>query len=176
MGRKGFPESYNLPALLEFLSAIKAGKTDVKAPVYSHLSYDVISGKSITVSQPDILIVEGLTVLQTGSLPRDGKAIPYVSDYFDFSIYIDADEEILRKWYIDRFFSLRDSAFQDERSYFHRYASLDDVETRETANRIWETINLVNLRENVLPTRHRADLIIRKEADHRISSVALRKL
>ncbi len=176
MGRKGFPESYNLPALLEFLSAIKAGKTEVKAPVYSHLSYDVISGKSITISQPDILIVEGLTVLQTGSLPRDGKAIPYVSDYFDFSIYIDADEEILRKWYIDRFFSLRDSAFQDERSYFHRYASLDDVETRETANRIWETINLVNLRENVLPTRHRADLIIRKEADHRISSVALRKL
>ncbi len=176
MGRKGFPESYNLPLLLEFLSDIKAGKANVSAPVYSHLSYDVVTGKSITVSQPDILIVEGLTVLQTGSLPRDGKAIPYVSDYFDFSIYIDADEEILRKWYIDRFFSLRDSAFQDKRSYFHRYASLDDVETRETANRIWETINLVNLRENVLPTRHRADLIIRKEADHRISSVALRKL
>jgi type I pantothenate kinase len=176
MARKGFPESYDLPALLRFLSSIKAGEPSVAAPVYSHLTYDMVAGTTITIDQPDILIVEGLNVLQTGRPPRDGKAIPYVSDYFDFSIYIDADEEILRTWYIDRFFSLRKTAFKDPRSYFHRYAKLSDYETRETGNRIWETINLVNLRENVLPTRQRADLILRKGADHSVHSVSLRKL
>ena len=176
MERKGFPESYNTPEILAFLSDIKAGKKTVSAPVYSHLSYDIIEGKTITIEQPDILIVEGLNVLQTGRPPRDGKAIPYVSDFFDFSIYIDADEEVLRTWYVNRFFSLRDSAFQNPESYFHRYANLDDVETRQTANRIWENTNLLNLRENILPTRQRADLIVRKEADHLVSSVALRRL
>lgn len=176
MSRKGFPESYNLPGLLKFLSQIKAGKRNVEAPVYDHLPYDIVVGKTVIVDQPDILIVEGLNVLQTGSAPKDGKAIPYVSDFFDFSIFIDADEEVLRTWYVNRFFSLRDSAFQNPDSYFHRYARLSDVETRQTANRIWEEINLRNLRENILPTRQRADLIVRKEADHLISSVSLRKL
>ncbi len=176
MNRKGFPESYDLPQLLRFLSNIKAGKSNVFAPVYSHLSYDVIPDKTITIDRPDILIVEGLNVLQTGKPPRDGKAIPYVSDYFDVSIYIDADEEVLRTWYIDRFFSLRETAFQDPRSYFHRYATLSDSETRQTANRIWETINLLNLRENVLPTRQRADLILHKGADHIINAVDMRKI
>ena len=176
MNRKGFPESYDLPTLLRFLSDIKAGKRHVKGPVYSHLIYDVVPGQAIIIDQPDILIVEGLNVLQTGRPPRDGKAIPYVSDFFDFSIYIDADEEVLRTWYVDRFFSLRETAFRDPRSYFHRYSTLSDVESRQTANRIWETINLVNLRENVLPTRQRADLIMRKGADHSVHSVWLRKL
>lgn len=176
MNRKGFPESYDLQALLCFLSAIKAGKRNVAAPVYSHLVYDVMPDQVITIDQPDILIVEGLNVLQTGRPPRDGLAIPYVSDFFDFSIYMDADEDVLRTWYVDRFFSLRATAFRDSRSYFHRYAQLSDEETRNTANRIWSAINLRNLRENVLPTRQRADLILRKEADHVIHSVALRKL
>ena len=176
MNRKGFPESYDLPSLLRFLSDIKAGKSSVTAPVYSHLVYDVIEGEEIIIDRPDILIVEGLNVLQTGRPPRDGKAIPYVSDYFDFSIYIDADEEVLRTWYVDRFFSLRETAFQDPRSYFHRYASLSDQETRQTANRIWEDINLLNLRENVLPTRQRADLILHKGADHIINAVNLRRI
>jgi len=176
MERKGFPESYDTPKLLEFLSDIKAGKNRITAPVYSHMAYDIIEGKTVTIDQPDILIVEGLNVLQTGRPPRDGKAIPYVSDYFDFSIYIDADEEVLRTWYVDRFFSLRDSAFQNPRSYFHRYATLSDVETRQTANRIWDNINRLNLRENIQPTRQRADLIVRKEADHLVSAVALRRL
>jgi len=176
MNRKGFPESYDLPSLLHFLSDIKAGKRNVAAPVYSHLVYDVVPDETITIDSPDILIVEGLNVLQTGRPPRDGLAIPYVSDFFDFSIYMDADEGVLRTWYVDRFFSLRETAFRDPRSYFHRYAQLSDAETRNTAVRIWSTINLRNLRENVLPTRQRADLILRKEADHVIHSVALRKL
>ncbi len=176
MNRKGFPESYDLPTLLRFLSDIKAGRRNVEAPVYSHLSYDVLEGERIVIDQPDILIVEGLNVLQTGRPPRDGKAIPYVSDYFDFSVYLDADEEVLRTWYIDRFFSLREGAFQNPKSYFHRYSTLSDSETRQTANRIWETINLVNLRENVHPTRQRADLILRKGADHLINAVDLRKI
>jgi type I pantothenate kinase len=176
MNRKGFPESYDLPVLLKFLSDIKAGRRDVQAPVYSHLTYDIEPGKHITVDQPDILIVEGLNVLQTGRPPRDGKAIPYVSDYFDFSIFIDADENDLRTWYVNRFFSFRETAFADPKSYFHRYSNLSDVEARETATRIWQTVNLVNLRENVLPTRQRADLILRKSADHLVSTVHLRKI
>ncbi|MFO1088872.1 MAG: type I pantothenate kinase [Hyphomicrobiales bacterium] len=176
MNRKGFPESYDLPALLRFLSDIKAGKKHVEAPVYSHLSYDVLPGTRIVVDHPDVLILEGLNVLQTGRPPRDGKAIPFVSDFFDFSIYMDADPEVLRTWYVDRFFSLRETAFRNPKSYFHRYSSLTDDESRETANRIWETINLVNLKENILPTRQRADLILRKGPDHIIHSVWLRKL
>ncbi len=176
VNRKGFPESYDLPAILRFMSDIKAGERHVTAPVYSHLTYDVLKDEHIAIDQPDILIVEGLNVLQTGRPPRDGRGIPNVSDFFDFSIYIDAEIEDLRKWYIDRFFSLRDGAFKNPKSYFHRYASLTDHETRDTAARIWETINLVNLRENLLPTRPRADLVLRKGADHFVRSVFLRKL
>lgn len=176
MNRKGFPESYDLPALLRFLTDIKAGQTNVDAPVYSHLSYDVLPDKRIVVDRPDILILEGLNVLQTGRPPRDGRAIPFVSDFFDFSIYIDADTEVLRSWYVDRFFSLRETAFRNPRSYFHRYSSLTDAEARETATRSWDTINLANLTENILPTRQRADLILRKGPDHVIHSVWLRKL
>ena len=176
MNRKGFPESYDLPSLLRFLSDIKAGRKRIAAPVYSHLTYDVLPEQFIIVDQPDILLVEGLNVLQTGHLPRDGEAIPYVSDFFDFSIYLDASEADLRRWYIDRFFSLRATAFRDPRSYFHKYASLSDPEAREIAAHIWETINLVNLRENVLPTRQRADLILHKASDHLINNVLLRKL
>ncbi len=176
MNRKGFPESFDLPAILRFMSDIKAGKPQVAAPVYSHLVYDVVKGEQVVVEQPDILIVEGLNVLQTGRPPRDGRGIPNVSDFFDFSIYIDAEINDLAKWYVDRFLSLRDGAFRDPKSYFHRYSSLSDAESRATAQRIWETINLVNLRENLLPTRPRADLVLRKGADHQVHSVFLRKL
>lgn len=176
MARKGFPESYDLPAILRFMSDIKAGERNVTAPLYSHLTYDVLKDERIVIDQPDILIVEGLNVLQTGRPPRDGRGIPNTSDFFDFSIYLDADLGDLRKWYIERFLTLRDSAFRNPKSYFHRYASLTDMQARETATRIWETINLVNLRENVLPTRPRADLVLRKGADHFIRSVFLRKL
>jgi type I pantothenate kinase len=176
MNRKGFPESFDLPGILRFMSDIKAGKPKVSAPVYSHLVYDVVQGEQIIVDQPDILIVEGLNVLQTGRPPRDGRGIPNVSDFFDFSIYLDAEIPDLTRWYIDRFLSLRDGAFRNPKSYFHRYSSLSDEGAKATAKRIWETINLVNLRENVLPTRPRADLVLRKGADHLVHSVFLRKL
>ncbi len=176
MTRKGFPESYDLSALLRFLSAIKAGRRNVEAPVYSHFYYDVMPGETIKIDRPDVLIVEGLNVLQTGKPPQDGKAIPYVSDFFDFSLYLDADIDILRTWYIERFQQLRMTAFQNPESYFHRYASLSDTEAHKTADGIWENINLANLRENVLPTRQRADLILYKGDNHEIASVALRKL
>jgi type I pantothenate kinase len=176
MNRKGFPESFDLPAILRFLSDIKAGTRDVTAPVYSHLTYDVLKDERVSIDQPDILIVEGLNVLQTGRPPRDGRGIPNASDFFDFAVYLDADVDDLREWYIARFLSLRDGAFRNPKSYFHRYASLSDSQARETAARLWETINLVNLRENLLPTRPRADLVLRKGADHFIRSVFLRKL
>lgn len=176
MEKKGFPESYDLQALLRFLSDVKAGRRKVRAPVYSHVSYDVIPGESVEVDQPDILIVEGLNVLQTGRPPKDGKAIPFVSDYFDFSVYIDAAEPVLEEWYIERFRALRSTAFRDPLSYFHRYSQVSDKEAREIAHSIWTRINLSNLRENILPTRQRASLILQKGADHRIESVALRKL
>ncbi len=176
MSRKGFPESYDLQRILRFMSDIKSGERDVEAPVYSHLTYDVLKDKTQLIDQPDILIVEGINVLQTGRPPRDGRGIPNTSDFFDFSIFIDADEEDLRRWYIERFFRLRDSAFQDPNSYFHRYASLTDDDARAMATHIWSTVNLVNLRENILPTRPRADLVLRKGADHKVRSVFLRKL
>ena len=176
MERKGFPESYDLPALLAFLGDIKAGKRNVTAPVYSHLAYDIVPGATISIDRPDILIVEGLNVLQTSRLPRDGRAVPFVSDFFDFSIYLDADEEVVRRWYVERFRRLRETAFQDPKSYFHRYASLSDDETEKTAIGLWTRINRVNLFENILPTRPRASLILRKGANHRIEQVALRRI
>jgi type I pantothenate kinase len=176
MEKKGFPESYDLPALLRFLSDIKAGLHPVRAPVYSHLTYDVIPNQWVEINRPEILIVEGLNVLQTGRLPRDGKAVPFVSDFFDFSIYLDADEDVLLHWYVNRFLTLRGTAFADPKSYFHRYARLSDKEAVETATSIWNRINLVNLRENILPTRQRADLILTKSEHHRIEEVALRRL
>jgi type I pantothenate kinase len=162
MEKKGFPESYDLPSLLRFLHDVKAGQRKVKAPIYSHVSYDVIPGEGVEVDQPDILIVEGLNVLQTGRPPKDGKAIPYVSDFFDFSVYIDAEEEVLEKWYVDRFRALRSTAFRDPLSYFHRYSQVTDEEAQKIARSIWSRINLQNLRENILPTRQRASLILRK--------------
>ena len=176
MQKKGFPESYDLPTLLAFLSDIKAGRRPVRAPVYSHLIYDIIPNEFIEVDRPDILIVEGVNVLQTGRLPRDGKAVPVVSDFFDFSVYIDAEEAVLREWYIRRFLALRDTAFHDPRSYFHRYAPLSDEEATATALAIWERTNLANLEENILPTRPRATLILKKGADHVVETVALRRL
>jgi len=176
MERKGFPESYDLPALLRFLNEVKAGRHPVRAPIYSHLVYDVKPNEWVTVDQPAILIVEGLNVLQTGRPPRDGKAVPYVSDFFDFSIYLDADEDVLLRWYVDRFLALRGTAFSDPQSYFHRYSKLSDEEAVKTASSIWSRINLANLHENILPTRQRADLILTKSGSHLIEEVALRRL
>ena len=150
MARKGFPESYDLPKILRFMSDIKSGERDVEVPLYSHLTYDVLKEKTQIIDQPDILIVEGINVLQTGRPPRDGRGIPNVSDFFDFSIFIDADVTDLKSWYIERFFTLRSGAFKDPKSYFHRYASLSDEQAMEFASRIWNTVNLVNLRENIL--------------------------
>jgi type I pantothenate kinase len=176
MGRKGFPESYDLPALLHFLTDIKAGRHPVTAPIYSHFNYDVMPNDRVEVDQPDILIVEGLNVLQTSRPPKDGKGIPFVSDFFDFKIYIDADETILERWYVERFMRLRLTAFRDPAAYFHRYAGISEHEADRTARSIWRSINLMNLQENILPTRQRADLILRKGGDHEIEAVALRKL
>ena len=176
MEKKGFPESYDLPALLRFLTDVKAGRRPARAPIYSHLIYDVIPNQWVEVDRPDILIVEGLNVLQTGRLPKDGKAIPFVSDFFDFSVYLDATDEVLRAWYIDRFLTLRGTAFRDPKSYFHRYSNLSDAEATETAVAIWERINLVNLHENILPTRQRVDLILNKNASHMVQEVSLRRL
>jgi type I pantothenate kinase len=174
--KKGFPASYDLPLLLSFLSDIKAGRRGVRAPVYSHLSWDIVPNQWQEVDQPDILIVEGVNVLQTAPLPRHGKAVPVVSDFFDFSVYIDADVSVMRDWYVQRFLTFRDTAFHDPRSYFHRYSLLSDDEAIATATAIWERTNLANLEENILPTRPRATLILTKGADHVIETVALRRL
>lgn len=176
MEKKGFPESYDRPALSAFLADIKAGKRHVTAPVYSHLEYDIVPGETIAIDRPDILIVEGLNVLQTSKPPRDGRVIPFVSDFFDFSIYLDADEGVIEQWYVERFLRLRDTAFRDPKSYFRRYAALDEAAARDVAEGLWRRINLVNLHENILPTRPRASLILSKGADHRIEQVALRRI
>jgi len=176
MERKGFPDSYDVGALLRFLSAIKSGEPNVRAPLYSHLTYDVMPGEYITVDRPDILIFEGLNVLQPRDLPRDGKFVPFLSDFFDFSIYIDAEEELIHAWYIKRFMKLRETAFRNPESFFHRYSQLSEDAARAIAEGLWSNINLKNLRENILPTRPRADLILRKGTDHRVEEVALRKL
>jgi type I pantothenate kinase len=161
---------------LRFLADIKAGKRNVTAPLYSHLVYDVVPGEETVVDRPDILIVEGLNVLQPARLPKDGTAIPFVSDYFDFSVYLDADEHDLQRWYVSRFLKLRQTAFRDPLSYFRKYADLSEQEAIETADGLWTRINLLNLRDNIVPTRQRASLILRKGPSHRIEQVALRRL
>lgn len=176
MNRKGFPESYDLTKLLNFLADVKSGKDRVDAPAYSHLIYDVLPDQPLRIERPDIVIVEGLNVLQPATLPKDGEAIPFVSDFFDFSIYIDAADGLIESWYVERFLRLRQTAFRDPASYFHRYAMLSEEEAIATGLSIWRSINLVNLKENILPTRQRADLILRKGTDHAVETVALRKL
>jgi len=176
MERKGFPESYDVAEVLRFLSSIKAGMEKVRAPVYSHFSYDVMPDQFVTVDQPDILIFEGINVLQSRDMPREGESIPLVSDYFDFSIYIDADERDIENWYVTRFMGLRDTAFRDPASFFHHYSTTSDEDALAEANRLWQNINLVNLHDNILPTRPRADLILKKGRDHLVEKVALRKL
>ncbi len=173
MERKGFPESYDGAALIRFLSDVKAGQRHVRAPVYSHLVYDVVPDEFVEVDRPDILIVEGLNVLQPG---KAGREIPFVSDFFDFSVYLHAEEAALERWYVSRFMRLRQTAFRDPRSYFKKYSELNDEEAERTARSIWERINLRNLDENILPTMLRASLILTKGEDHRIQKVALRKL
>jgi len=174
MNRKGFPESYDTRELLRFLRELKSGRASVEAPVYSHVVYDIVDGDRVTVCQPDILILEGLNVLQVGAPGSD--ATEFVSDYFDFSIYIDAEESDIEAWYVERFLSLRDSVFQDPNSFFRHYAHLTHEEAVATARFIWKEINGLNLRENIEPTRDRASLILRKGRDHRVSDVRLRKL
>ncbi|KAA0968643.1 type I pantothenate kinase [Aureimonas fodinaquatilis] len=176
MQRKGFPESYDVAAILRFLSDIKAGAPEVRAPVYSHFVYDVVPNEFITVDRPDILIFEGLNVLQVREMPKDGKAVPFVSDFFDLSIYIDADEADLRRWYISRFMRLRETAFRQQGSFFHRYSKTSTDEAMAIAGSLWTNINARNLYENILPTRPRADLILRKGGNHMVEQVALRKL
>lgn len=176
MDRKGFPESYDIGALLRFLSAIKAGQPNVHASCYSHMTYDRLPDKYQTVDRPDILIFEGINVLQSRDLPADGKIVPIVSDFFDFSIYIDAEEDLIHSWYVDRFMKLRQTAFKDPDSYFNRYSKVSEEEALAIAEGLWNNTNLKNLRENILPTRPRADLILRKGENHLIEEVALRKL
>lgn len=176
MSRKGFPESFDNARLLNFLADVKSGKQLVETPVYSHFHYDILPGQKVVIERPDILIVEGLNVLQPARLPLDGEGIPFVSDFFDFSIYIDAEPAVIQEWYLERFMRLRSTAFRDPGAYFHRYASMPHDVAMTRALELWCGINLKNLQENILPTRQRARLILRKTADHRVESVALRKL
>ena len=171
MNRKGFPESYDTRRLLDFLREVKSGEAEVRAPVYSHVVYDIVPGEENVVRQPDILILEGLNVLQVGD-----QASEFVSDYFDFSIYIDAEESHIEHWYVERFLTLRGTVFQDPRSYFRHFAHLSHEEAVATAHGIWPEINGKNLDENILPTRGRASLVLGKAADHAVIQVQLRKL
>ncbi len=176
MDRKGFPESFDTKKLLSFLADVKAGKPSVTAPVYSHFAYDILEDQQVVIDRPDILIVEGLNVLQPARLPKNGSGIPFVSDFFDISIYIDAETDHIQDWYVQRFWRLRATAFRDPVSYFHKYSLLDEDEVVNTATGIWQNINHINLEENILPTRQRADLILKKAKDHSVEEVMLRKL
>jgi len=170
MRRKGFPESYDLRRMLRFLAAVKAGEPEVDAPVYSHLAGDIVPGERQIVRQPDVLIFEGLNVLQTGS-----TAPVVVSDFFDFSVFLDAEEADIEAWYVERFLILQRTAFQKPTSYFHHYRDLPLPQAHDVARGIWQDVNLVNLRENILPTRTRADIVLRKRPDHSVGEVWLRK-
>lgn len=174
MNRKGFPDTYDVRALITFLSDVKAGNSYLNAPVYSHLTYDIVPDEVVTIERPDVLVIEGLNILQ---MPTAGTELgSAVSDFLDFSLYVDAETDIIRQWYVDRFLALRSTAFADPRSYFHRYAHLDDDGARTTAGMLWKTINEPNLVENILNTRQRADLILRKGAQHAVESILLRRL
>ena len=171
MDRKGFPESYDTRMLLDFLRAVKSGEPEVAVPVYSHVIYDVLPDRREIVHQPDILILEGLNVLQV-----DSRANEFVSDYFDFSIYLDAEEALVESWFVERFHALRRTVFQDPESFFRHFAELDDTQADALARQIWQSINGRNLRENIAPTKGRASLVIEKGADHRVTDVFLRKI
>ncbi len=175
MDRKGFPESYDRQALLHFIAGVKAGNPHMNAPVYSHVTYDIVPDETVTISQPDILIVEGLNVLAPSRATPDAPGVT-VADYFDFTIYVDADPEDVERWYVTRFLQLRATAFSNPDSYFHAYAELDDRDAVATARRIWRTINMPNLIENVAPTKPRATLILHKDSDHRVDEISLRKV
>ena len=176
MQRKGFPESYDRRALVRFLAELKAGRAEVTAPVYSHLVYDIVPGEALVVRRPDILILEGLNVLQTG--PVEGGQLPhtFLSDFFDFSLYVDAQEQDIRRWYVDRFLHLRQTAFRDERSFFRRFAELTEEQAVSRAESVWTEINGPNLARNIVPTRSRARLILMKGPDHRVRRVRMRKM
>ncbi|NYE02237.1 type I pantothenate kinase [Kineosphaera limosa] len=174
--RKGFPESYDQRALLRFVAEVKAGSEEVRAPVYSHLSYDIVRDQEVVVHRPDVLIVEGLNVLQAPRMREDGRTGLAVSDFFDFSVYVDANVNHIRRWYVERFLQLRQTAFAKPESYFRRYAAMTDEEARDTAEVIWRTINEPNLMANVLTTRGRATLVLTKGPDHQVTRVRLRKL
>jgi type I pantothenate kinase len=176
MARKGFPESYDRRALLRFVSDVKSGVPEVQAPVYSHLTYDIVPGEFVTVTQPDVLIVEGLNVLQPARVRWDGSQGVAVSDFFDFSVYVDARTTDVRRWYVERFLRLRSTAFSRPESFFRRFATLTDDEAVFLAQQIWRDINEANLRANILPTRGRATLILTKGADHTVRRIMLRKL
>lgn len=176
LGRKGFPESYDRKALLRFVIDIKSGKDEIEAPVYSHLVYDVVQDERILIKHPDIVIIEGLNVLQPARVRDDGRLTLGLSDFFDFSIFVDANTNHIRDWYVDRFLRLRETAFRDPSSYFAKYASLTHDTAVDEARRLWDTINGPNLSQNVLPTRSRATLVMRKSADHSVQYVRLRKL
>lgn len=175
MKRKGFPESYDINRLIHFLYQLKSGCAYIEAPVYSHLTYDILSDTVQKIEEPDVVIVEGINVLQVN---KKDRRIPhvFVSDFFDFSIYVDAEEDDILTWYIERFKLLRNTAFQQPESFFHRYRHLSDSEAVEFARDIWTTINGVNLEKNIRPTRHRADLILKKEAGHSVSEVRIKKM
>jgi type I pantothenate kinase len=176
MNRKGFPESYDLRRLLSFLATLKSGAEEVRAPVYSHLLYDIVPDRELVIRQPHIVLVEGLNVLQTPDRERRRTLRTFVSDFFDFAIYIDAREEDIEEWYVQRFLKLKDTAFRDPRSYFRRYSELGTEDATATARRIWSEINGLNLRENIAPTRERARLVLRKDRDHSVVEVRLRKV
>jgi type I pantothenate kinase len=172
MHRKGFPESYDRMALLKFVADVKSGAAEVTAPIYSHLVYDIVEGEQQVISNPDVLIVEGLNVLQSPGVGQDVA----LSDFFDFKIYVDAETSNITKWFINRFEKLRESAFTNPASYFHRYAEMPFEKALDRANEIWSTINLPNLIENILPTRSRATLVLKKGDNHTVETVLLRKL
>ena len=174
--RKGFPESYDRRALLRFVASVKSGMDVVTAPVYSHLTYDIVPGEVVEIRRPDVLIVEGLNVLQPPATRPDGSRTGAIADYFDFSVYVDADPSLIKDWYVARFLRLRQTAFADPQSYFHRYATLTDDEAVATAAGIWGRINEPNLMDNVAPTKDRATLVLTKGADHSVARIALRKL
>ncbi len=176
MAKKGFPESFDTERLLRFLGDVKSGVSSVAAPVYSHFRYDILPDQEVLIEQPDILIIEGLNILQPAEMPKDGGTIPFVSDFIDFSIYIDADPSVIEKWYLTRFMRLRSTAFRDPGAYFHKYAALAPDEVKRVALKLWREINLKNLQENILPTRRRAQLILQKGETHNVESASLRKL